>query len=42
MGWMDQHLANDVVWHVGGNSRWAGSYEGKGKVLEYYGRQARR
>jgi ketosteroid isomerase-like protein len=23
--WMDQHLADDVVWHVGGNSKWAGS-----------------
>ena len=40
MGWMDQHLADDVVWHVGGNSRWAGSYRGKAEVLEYFGRQA--
>jgi ketosteroid isomerase-like protein len=38
--WMDQHLADDVVWHVGGNSKWAGAYEGKAKVLEYFGRQA--
>jgi len=22
--WMDQHMADDVVWHVGGNSKWAG------------------
>jgi ketosteroid isomerase-like protein len=27
--WMDQHLADDVVWHVGGNSKWAGAYRGK-------------
>ena len=40
MGWMDQHLADDVVWHVGGNSKWAGAYQGKAKVLEYFGRQA--
>ena len=40
MGWMDQHLADDVVWHVGGNSKRAGAYEGKDKVLEYFGRQA--
>ncbi len=38
--WMEQHLADDVVWHVGGNSKWAGAYEGKAKVLEYFGRQA--
>jgi ketosteroid isomerase-like protein len=40
MGWMDEHLADDVVWHVGGNSKWAGSYEGKAAVLEFFGRQA--
>src|SRR5829696_1682724 len=38
--WMDQHMADDVVWHVGGNSKWAGAYEGKAKVLEYFGNQA--
>jgi ketosteroid isomerase-like protein len=25
---------------VGGNSKWAGAYEGKAKVLEYFARQA--
>ena len=30
---MDQHLADDVVWHVGGNSKWAGAYQGKVNVL---------
>jgi ketosteroid isomerase-like protein len=38
--WMDQHLADDVVWHVGGNSKWAGAYQGKQQVLEYFARQA--
>ena len=36
---MDQLLTDDVVWHVGGNSKWAGAYAGKAKVLEYFGRQ---
>ena len=39
MSWMDEHLADDVVWHVGGNSKWAGAYEGKAAVLEFFGRQ---
>jgi ketosteroid isomerase-like protein len=39
MARMDQLLSDDVVWHVGGNSKWAGTYEGKAKVLEYFGRQ---
>jgi uncharacterized protein len=38
-GWMDEHLADDVVWHVGGNSKWAGAYEGKANVLDFFGRQ---
>jgi uncharacterized protein len=37
--WMDAHLADDVIWHVGGNSKWAGSYEGKAKVLDFFARQ---
>jgi uncharacterized protein len=40
IAWMDQHLDDDVVWHVGGNSKWAGTYQGKQNVLEYFGRQA--
>jgi ketosteroid isomerase-like protein len=40
MTWIDEHLSDDVVWHVGGNSKWAGAYEGKAKVLEFFGRQA--
>jgi ketosteroid isomerase-like protein len=41
MAWMDEHLADDVVWHVGGNSRWAGAYEGKAKVLDFFDRQTK-
>ena len=35
---MDQHLADDVVWHGGGNSRWAGAYQGKVNVLGFFAR----
>jgi len=38
--WMDEHLADDIVWHVGGNSKWAGAYEGKAAVLDFFARQA--
>ncbi|HEX5915544.1 MAG TPA: nuclear transport factor 2 family protein [Rubrobacter sp.] len=38
--WMGQHIADDVVWHVGGNSKWSGTYEGKEKVLDFFVRQA--
>jgi ketosteroid isomerase-like protein len=40
MAWMDEHMSDDVVWHIGGNSKWAGAYEGKSKVLDVFGRQA--
>ncbi len=40
MEWIDGHMADDVVWHVGGNSKWAGAYEGKTMVLELFARQA--
>ena len=33
MAWMDAHIADNVIWHVGGNSKWSGSYEGKAKAL---------
>ena len=38
--WMGRHLADDVVWHVGGNSKWAGAYEGKDKVFDMFQRQS--
>jgi uncharacterized protein len=37
--WMDEHMADDIVWHVGGNSKWSGAYEGKAKVLDMFARQ---
>jgi ketosteroid isomerase-like protein len=39
--WMDEHVADDVVWHVGGNSKWAGEYRGKDAVLDYFARSAK-
>ncbi len=38
--WMDEHLADDIAWHVGGNSKWAGVYRGKADVLAMQARQA--
>ena len=35
--WLADHLADDVVWHVGGNSRAAGQYRGKEAILNYMG-----
>jgi ketosteroid isomerase-like protein len=40
MEWMGQHLAENVVWHIGGNSKWSGTYEGQQQVLELFARQA--
>jgi ketosteroid isomerase-like protein len=40
MSWMDEHMADDIVWHVGGNSKWAGAYTGRAAVLEFQARQA--
>jgi ketosteroid isomerase-like protein len=37
---MGNLLSDDVVWHVGGNSKWAGTYEGKDKIFEMFARQA--
>lgn len=31
-------LADDVKWHVGGTSKYAGDYDGKQTVLEFFGR----
>jgi ketosteroid isomerase-like protein len=38
-GWMDEHLSDDIVWHVGGNSKWAGTYKGRASVLDMLARQ---
>ena len=34
--WLEDHLADDVVWHVGGNSRVAGEYRGKDAAMQYF------
>jgi hypothetical protein len=34
MAWFDQHVADDIVWHVGGNSRSAGTFRGKETVAQ--------
>ncbi len=39
MEWMNDHLSDDIVWHVGGNSKWSGAYEGKENVLGFFMRQ---
>jgi ketosteroid isomerase-like protein len=36
---MDEHISDDVVWHVGGNSKWAGTYRGRANVLDLFTRQ---
>jgi ketosteroid isomerase-like protein len=40
MAWFDEHTADDVVWHVGGNNKLSGTYEGKQAVMELFGRTA--
>ncbi len=32
--WLTDHVADDVVWHVGGNSKAAGEYRGRVSVLQ--------
>ena len=34
MASLDQHVADDIVWHVGGNSRSAGTFRGKETVAK--------
>jgi ketosteroid isomerase-like protein len=37
MTWFDEHTADDVVWHVGGNNKMSGTYTGKQAVMELFG-----
>ncbi|HEX9235637.1 MAG TPA: nuclear transport factor 2 family protein [Actinomycetota bacterium] len=39
-GWFDQHVADDVVWHVGGNNKLSGEHRGKQAVMEMFARSA--
>jgi ketosteroid isomerase-like protein len=34
VGWLEDHTADDIVWHTGGNSRVAGVRRGKDEVRE--------
>ena len=40
MSWFEEHTADDVVWHVGGNNKLSGTYTGKQAVMEMFGRTA--
>ena len=31
-------FADDIVWHIGGDSKYTGTYKGKQAVLEFFGR----
>ena len=31
-------FADDIVWHIGGDSKYTGTYNGKQAVLEFFGR----
>jgi uncharacterized protein len=33
MQWLSDHIADDVIWHVGGNSKMAGEYRGKESLM---------
>ncbi|MBA3763933.1 MAG: nuclear transport factor 2 family protein [Actinobacteria bacterium] len=37
MQWLEEHTADDIVWHTGGNSRSAGVRRGKDEVRELMG-----
>ncbi|HJP65629.1 MAG TPA: nuclear transport factor 2 family protein [Actinomycetota bacterium] len=38
--WFDQHIADDVIWHVGGNNKMSGEHRGKQAVMEMFGQGA--
>lgn len=37
--WITQHFADDIVWHIGGTSKLAGSYKGMQEISDVFGRQ---
>jgi uncharacterized protein len=39
--WLDEHISDDIAWHVGGNSKWAGIYRGKAELREFQAHLAR-
>ena len=34
LAWLEEHMSDDIVWHVGGNSSAAGTMSGKDAVLQ--------
>ena len=36
LAWLEEHFADDIVWHVGGNSKWAGARHGKAELRELH------
>lgn len=40
LGWMDENLSDDVVWHVPGSHDFAGDFQGKEEVLGLFARLA--
>jgi ketosteroid isomerase-like protein len=40
VAWLEDHTADDIVWHTGGNSRAAGVRRGKDEVRELLGQAA--
>lgn len=39
-GWLQEHVADDIVWHVGGNNRMSGEIRGKDQVMQLMGSTA--
>jgi uncharacterized protein len=39
--WITKHVADDIVWHIGGRSKLAGSYKGMQELAQVFERQAK-
>jgi ketosteroid isomerase-like protein len=39
--WIMKHVADDIVWHIGGSSKLAGSYKGVQELSQVFERQAK-
>jgi ketosteroid isomerase-like protein len=37
MAWMQDHVSDDIVWHVGGNNKMTGAYKGKEQIAQMFG-----
>ena len=40
LGWMDEHMSDDVIWHVPGSHDFAGDFHGKEEVFGLFARLA--